>query len=248
MDETQIGHRFGNESPDCGTHLGTAPGCNRAGARHLSVTIQFKPMMSRSSRKLSSGNEWSRINAAPGRPRGASNLSARCNIPAARSVVIGVMKTSKWLVMTLAAAMAAGGVTLVRARALEAGAGGLGRGRFLAQAKEKLGLSNDQVSQIKGQLGADREQLTKLLTAWHDARVGLREVIQKPGAPEADIRAASAKVAAVEADLAVERARLYGRISPVLTADQLAKVGEFQQRVDDLVDGAIAVFGKRLAE
>jgi Spy/CpxP family protein refolding chaperone len=176
------------------------------------------------------------------------NRPKHCNIPAARRVVIAVMKTSKWLVITLAAAMAAGGVTLVRARAQETGAGGLERGRFLAQAKEKLGLSNDQVSQIKGQLSADREQLTKLLTAWHDARVSLREVIQKPGASEADIRAASAKVAAVEADLAVERARLYGRISPVLTADQLAKVGEFQQRVDDWVDGAIAVFGKRLAE
>ncbi len=53
---------------------------------------------------------------------------------------------------------------------------------------------------------------------------------------------------AVEADLAVECAKLYGKISPILTADQLAKVNEFQQRADDFVDGAIAVIGKRLAE
>lgn len=160
------------------------------------------------------------------------------------------MKNSKWLVITLAVAavVAAGGVTLVRARAQDAGAGGFGRGRILAQVKAKLGLSNDQVGQIKGQLSADRGQLTGLLTAWHEARVSLRETIQKPGASEAEIRAAAARVAAVEADLAVERARLYGKISPILTADQLARVGEFQQRVDDLVDGAIMVLGKRLAE
>jgi hypothetical protein len=52
---------------------------------------------------------------------------------------------------------------------------------------------------------------------------------------------------AVEADLAVERARLYGRIGPSLTAGQLAMVAGFQERMDDYVDGAIAVFGKRLA-
>ena len=87
-----------------------------------------------------------------------------------------------------------------------------------------------------------------ILTSLHDARIDLRETIQKPGASENEIRTASAKVAVFEADLAVERAKLYGKISPILTADQLAKVNEFQQRADDFVDGAIAAIGKRLAE
>jgi Spy/CpxP family protein refolding chaperone len=158
------------------------------------------------------------------------------------------MKTSKWLAIAIAAAVAVGGMTVVRVRAQDAGIGHLGHGRFLARAKEKLGLSDDQVTQIKSQLSADKDKLTSLLSSWHDARVALRETIQKPGATESDIRTASVKVAAVEADLAVERARLYGKISPILTADQLAKVTEFQQRMDDFVDGAIMVFGKRLTE
>jgi Spy/CpxP family protein refolding chaperone len=158
------------------------------------------------------------------------------------------MKTSKWLVITVTAVLAVGGLTILRARANDANPAHFGRGHFLAKAKKQLGLSDEQVSKIRGEFVTDKTKLTGLLTAWHDARVNLREVIQKPGSTEADIRAAAAKVAAVEADLAVERASLYGRISPILTADQLDKVVEFQQRVDDYIDGAIIGFGKRLAD
>jgi periplasmic protein CpxP/Spy len=162
--------------------------------------------------------------------------------------VIKCMKTKKWLVIGVAAAVTVGGLTLVRARADDANPAHFGRGRFLSRVKKALDLSDDQVSKIKSELGADKTKLTGLLTAWHDAQISLRETIQKPGATEAEIRAASAKVAAVEADLAVERNSLYGRISPILTAGQLEKVDEFQQRVDDYVDGAIVGFGKRLME
>ena len=158
------------------------------------------------------------------------------------------MTSTKWLLITVAAVVAAGGLTVAVARAQDTGAGHFGRGRFLQRAKEKLGLSNDQVSQIKVVLSTDKDTLTSLLSSWHDARVALRETIQKPGASESDIRAASAKVAAIEADFAVERAKLYGKISPILTPDQLSKVEDFQQRMVDFVDGAIAVFGKRLTE
>ncbi|MDB6065372.1 MAG: hypothetical protein JWR26_1580 [Pedosphaera sp.] len=148
----------------------------------------------------------------------------------------------------MAAAVAVGGVTMAKARASETRLARAGQGRFLARATAKLGLTDDQVARIKTELGGDKEKLKGLLAGLHDARINLREVIQKPGSSEADIRAASAKVAAVEADFAVERSVLYGKISPILTADQLAKVNEFQQRVDDFLDGAIMNFGKRLAE
>ena len=158
------------------------------------------------------------------------------------------MKAVKWLAITMAAAVAVGGITILRARAAETAPLRAGPGRFLARAIEKLGLSPDQVAKIKAELSGEKDALTGILTSLHDARIDLREIIQKPGASETDIRAAAAKVGAVEADLAVERAKLYGKISPILTADQLAKVNEFQQRVDDFVDGAIAAIGKRLAE
>jgi Spy/CpxP family protein refolding chaperone len=158
------------------------------------------------------------------------------------------MTTKKWLVIGVAAAVVVSGLTLAHARADDANPAHFARGHFLVKIKKALDLSDDQVAKIKGELLTDKTKLTTLLSAWHDAGVALRETIQKPGATEADVRAASAKVAAVEADLAVERASLYGRISPILTAGQLEKVSEFQDRVDDYVDGAIMGLGKRLAE
>jgi Spy/CpxP family protein refolding chaperone len=158
------------------------------------------------------------------------------------------MRTSKWLLITLAASVIAGGLTLATVKAQDARRPSAMRGQFLARAKERLGLTDDQLVKIKAELKSEKDTLTGLITKLHDERVALRGVIQKPGSSDADIRAASAKVAAVEADLAVERAKLYGKISPILTADQLEKIAEFQDRADDFVDGAIKTVGERLAE
>jgi Spy/CpxP family protein refolding chaperone len=156
----------------------------------------------------------------------------------------------------MVAAVAVGGGMLVKAQATDtndvAGVGvnapRLGRGLLLGRLRGQLGLTHEQTVTIKADLAADRTTLTTLLSSLHDARINLRETIRKTGATEEDIRAASAKVAGVEADLAVERAKLYGKISPVLTPEQLAKMDELQQRADDMVDGAIAGFGRRLAQ
>ena len=122
-----------------------------------------------------------------------------------------------------------------------------GVGGFCERAKEKLGLSDDQVSQIKAQLLAEKDNLKDVISKLHDARVSLREAIQAPDATEASVRAASAKMAAVESDLAVERLKLFGKISPILTEDQRDKVKEFQTKIDDYLDGAISHIGERLA-
>src|SRR5690349_79030 len=134
------------------------------------------------------------------------------------------MRIAKWLGMTTAAVLVLGGVMVLKANAAGArGArAGLGQQPLLARAAERLGLSEDQKAKIKAELSADKETLGALMASMHDARVNLRSEIQKPGATENEIRGASARVAAVEADLAVERAKLYGRISSILTAEQLA--------------------------
>src|SRR6202044_1803182 len=105
-----------------------------------------------------------------------------------------------------------------------------GSGKFLAHAKSKLGISDDQVARIKTVLSTDKDPLMKLLTNLHDAQVHLRETIQKPGAAETEIRTAAANVASVEADLAVERTKLYGSLSPILSAGQLEKISDFEQQ------------------
>jgi len=158
------------------------------------------------------------------------------------------MKLSKWLLIATAAALTTGGVIVVKSPAAEAAqAQRPFRGQLLERAKEKLGLTDDQLAQIKAQLGGEKETLKALISKLHDARVALREAIQSPDANESSVRAASAKAAAVEADLAVERFKLYGKLSPILNDEQREKVKQFQSRIDDFVDNAINRIGEHLS-
>jgi Spy/CpxP family protein refolding chaperone len=159
------------------------------------------------------------------------------------------MRTAKWLILSLAATITVGGLFTFSSRAANPAASqGPFRGRLLERAKEKLGLSADQVTQIRAAFKADKDNLASLLVRLHDARTGLRSAIQASDATEASVRAASAKVAAVEADLAVERFKLFGKINSLLTGDQREKLSEMQSRLDDFVDGIISRIGGRLAE
>jgi Spy/CpxP family protein refolding chaperone len=148
----------------------------------------------------------------------------------------------------MAVVVAAGGLIIFNTQAAQDdGAAGL-RARVRSRAAEKLNLSKGQRAQIRTILKADKEALTGLFHRLHDARTGLRETIQASGTTEDSVRAAAARVAAVEADLAVERLKLYGKISPVLTADQRRQLNEWRGRADDAVDKLINRFGESLAE
>lgn len=153
----------------------------------------------------------------------------------------------KYLIMTLAAAVAVGGFTIYNAQAFERDHGRL-RGPILQRVAEKLNLSEEQRAQIKTELWAEKDTLKNLFARLHKARKGLREAIHASAATEASVRAAAAKVAAVEADLAVERLKLHGKISPILTDEQRAMAAEMEKRLDEFVDGVISRIGDRLAE
>ncbi len=154
----------------------------------------------------------------------------------------------KILIFSLAAAPAAGGMVATRAWAADAAGPGPAHGRFLQRLAEKLKLTADQRAQIKAVLAGEKDTLAPLLTAVHEARKDLRTAIRASDATEASVRAASAKVAAAEADLAVERLKLYGKIDPILTETQRQQLADLQQRADDFVDTAIARVGSVLED
>jgi len=159
------------------------------------------------------------------------------------------MKTSNCLTATLAAALFAGAVITFTSHAAKPPAGHRAfHGHLLERAKEKLGLSDEQLAKIKAELGSEKDTLHALISALHTARVGLREAIQAPDANETSVRAASAKVSVAEADLAVERLKLYGKISPILTEEQREEVKVFQGKIDDFFDTAINRIGEHLAQ
>jgi len=149
--------------------------------------------------------------------------------------------------ITMGAALVLGGLTNTQA-AGPADQPGPFRRHFLERARERLGLTDDQVAQIKVVLKSEKDNLASLLERLHDARIGLREAIRAQNATEASVRTASAKAAAVQADFAVERMKLFARISPILTDEQRSKLAQVEQRMDDLADTAIARASERLAE
>jgi periplasmic protein CpxP/Spy len=118
------------------------------------------------------------------------------------------------------------------------------RGHFFQRIAERLNLTDDQKAQIKTALSGEKEVLVPLLGKLHEARKNLRATIQSAAADETAVRAASAKVAAVEGDLAVERMKIFGKIAPVLTDEQRRQISEFEQRADDFADSFIARAGQ----
>jgi Spy/CpxP family protein refolding chaperone len=160
------------------------------------------------------------------------------------------MKTSKLLALTFAAALTVGGVFICTSLAADnfTTAATPPRGQILKRIAEKLNLTGDQKSQIKTILGGEKDTLKNLLGQLHDARKNLRAAIQAGDANENSVRAASANVAGIESDLAVERMKLYGKIAPVLTGEQRRQISDFTQRADEFVDNAIANIGGGLAQ
>ena len=149
----------------------------------------------------------------------------------------------KILVCFLAFVVAAGGLIAAKAYAAESSAGDPAHGRLLQRIADKLNLTSDQRTQIKAVLVGNKDTLAPMLAAQHDARENLRNAIRASNASEASVRAASAKVAAAEADLAVEHMKLYGKIAPILTDAQRQQLADMQQRADDFVDHVIARIG-----
>jgi Spy/CpxP family protein refolding chaperone len=159
------------------------------------------------------------------------------------------MKTSKLFALTAAAAFAVVGLSTTKSPAADDSAAAVPlRGQILQRIAEKLNLTADQKSQIKTILAGEKDTLQNQLGQLHDARKNLRAAIQSADANENSVRAASAKVASVESDLAVERMKLFSKISPVLTDEQRQQISDLTQRADDFMDNAIANIGGGLAQ
>lgn len=155
------------------------------------------------------------------------------------------MKTIRLLTLATAAAIIAGGLTSAPAQSTTDSATGTrpGHGQILQRIARKLNLTDDQKSQLKTVWDGEKDTVKSLIGQWHDARKNLRAAIHAGDANESTVRAAAAKVAVVEADLAVERMKLYGKIAPILTGEQRRKIAGFEQRVDDRISSAIARLG-----
>jgi periplasmic protein CpxP/Spy len=86
-----------------------------------------------------------------------------------------------------------------------------------------LGLSDGQKEQAKAIFQENRAQAKPTLVSLRTERHQLRNLIHSGSADEGAIRAQSAKVSALQADLAVQRAKGAKQLLALLTPDQQAE-------------------------
>jgi Spy/CpxP family protein refolding chaperone len=96
-----------------------------------------------------------------------------------------------------------------------------------------LDLTEAQRDQVRTIAEARRAATEPLLERARTARQALQSAIQTQPVDEAAIRARSADVATVEADLAVSRAQLQAEILGILTSEQKAELAERRERLDE---------------
>ena len=127
----------------------------------------------------------------------------------------------------LVAIVASGGAALYAqggARGRAAGPGGHGgRGFAAGFALGQLDLSDAQKQQVGDITKRHRDQTRPLMQRLGQAMAAQRAAIDTVPVNEAAVRAASQDVAAAQADMAVEQARLHSDVFAVLTVEQQAK-------------------------
>ena len=95
---------------------------------------------------------------------------------------------------------------------------------FLKRLAKQLGLSGQQKSQAGAILKSSRAENKPLMLALMNEKHQMRELMLSGSADEAAIRAQSAKVAAVQSDLAVKRAQEAKQLLALLTPEQVRKL------------------------
>lgn len=109
------------------------------------------------------------------------------------------------------------------------GPGGPGPGGGPAGiALDRLNLSDAQKDQVKQILQSHQADTQSLVQREMAARQALEDAVSGDAFDEGAVRARSADLASVEADLAVSRARIRSEVFQVLTPDQQAQVRQMQ--------------------
>jgi len=97
---------------------------------------------------------------------------------------------------------------------------------------ERLGLTEEQRGKIKTVLESHKGEMQTLAEKLMTERKALRELIHADKVDESAIRAQVAKMAAVEADLAVARANVAHEIQPLLSPEQKQRAKELQAEAE----------------
>lgn len=123
-----------------------------------------------------------------------------------------------------------------------------GHGKHFSKMATELGLSDQQKQQIKEIMKKNRPQFEPLIKQKRTEQRALHALIQADKIDEAAIRAQSAKLGNIEADLAVQRAHSGQDFRKVLTPDQAKKFKELHAKRDHRQDAFRDCAGKHFKQ
>jgi Spy/CpxP family protein refolding chaperone len=157
------------------------------------------------------------------------------------------MKHGTKILTTLAVAVVIGsGAVAYKAHAAR-DERGHGR-RFFCERFTELGVTNEQKAEVKAILHKHQPTAEPLLKRFVTERRTLRDLIHAGAVDEKAIRDQAAKVAAVGADLAVERAHVAHEIRAVLAPEQIDKLKDMRVDIDARIGRGLDRIAKRIAE
>jgi Spy/CpxP family protein refolding chaperone len=105
---------------------------------------------------------------------------------------------------------------------------------------QKLGLTDAQKAQAKTIFQDNKEVMKPIFTSLQIERKNLQTLVHADTIDEAAIRAETAKIAGVQADLNVNRAKAGAQFRAILTPAQLATLKTMQQKRHKNIDTADA--------
>ena len=134
----------------------------------------------------------------------------------------------------IVAVMAGGAVAIFAQGGAGRGAGAFGpggpggRGFAAGFALGQLDLSNAQKQQVRDIMQRHRQQSQPVMDRLQQAMQAQRAAINAVPVNEAAVRQAAAALAAVEADMAVDQARMHADIFSILTVEQQEKAKQLE--------------------
>ena len=97
---------------------------------------------------------------------------------------------------------------------------------------DRLGLSETQREQVRSVVDSRRDEVRTLVERSTTARRTLEAAVMSQKFDESTIRAQSAELAVIEADMAVTRARIFGEVVQILTPEQRKELDTLRSQME----------------
>ncbi|WP_188055545.1 Spy/CpxP family protein refolding chaperone [Oryzomonas rubra] len=146
----------------------------------------------------------------------------------------GIKRIAAMLCITAVTAFA--GIAQAHDGGWDDGGCGKQQHRHMGKLFGKLGLTDAQKAQAKAIFQGNRDVVKPIVANLRTERKNLEALLHADSIDEAAIRAETAKIAGIQADLNINKAKVGAQFRAILTPDQLAKLKTLRQKHSEATD------------